>query len=138
MNLFTIGERRFRINTLYTDREFLRGDVEPFEQDPASITAFEEMPRAAEMFNDYLQLYLALGDQWTRGVDLPEDPGEAADYIAARTEAPVELKQQWLEERSPDARLQSQMELIASALPEMRLRLSVRLRHKTAGFGVLN
>lgn len=138
MNLFTIGEGRFRINTLYTDREFLRGDVAPFEQEPASPSAFDAMPRAAELFNDYLKLYLALGDQWTRGVDLPDDPGEAADYIAARTEAPVELKQQWLEEASPDARLRSQLELIASALPEMRLRLAVRIRHKTAGFGVLN
>lgn len=138
MNLFTIGEQRFRINTLYTDREFLRGDIDIIEPSAASPAAYEAMPRAGELFNEYLKLYLALGDQYTRGVELPDDPDEAADYIAARTEAPIETKQGWLEELSPDARLQSELELIAASLPDMRMRLAIRLRQKTSGFGVLN
>jgi Lon protease-like protein len=138
MNLFTIGEQRFRINTLYTDREFLRGDIDIIEQEPASASAFEAMPRASELFNEYLKIYLALSDQFTRGVGLPDDPGEAADYIATRTEAPPETKQQWLEELMPDRRLTSELEMIAASLPDMRVRLAIRMRQKTSGFAVLN
>ncbi len=96
------------------------------------------MPQAHDLFNDYFRTYLALADQWTRGVALPDDPGDAADYIAARTDASAQLKQSWLEELSPEARLRSQLEAIAEALPDMKMRLEVRLRQKTSGFGVLN
>jgi hypothetical protein len=138
MNLFTIGEQRFRINTLHTDRDYLRGDVEIIEPEAAEAPAFEAMPRAAELFNEYLKIYLSLSDQFTRGVDLPDDPGEAADYIAARTEAAPETKQQWLEEAAAERRLLQELELIAGALPEMRTRLAIRTRQKTSGFAVLN
>lgn len=138
MNLFTIGERRFRTAELQTERDFLTGEIEYVEQDAPSPEAHELMPRAMLLFNEYLKAYLALGDQWTRGVTLPDDPGEAGDYIAARVEAPGELKQQWLEELSPAARISSELETISDSLPDMRNRLTIKMRHKTAGFGVLN
>jgi Lon protease-like protein len=138
INIFTIGAQRFRINELRTDADYLAGDVDLVEQKPAGADAHALMARAQEQFNDYLRTYLALADQWTRGVDLPDEPGEAADYIAARVESPPELRQQWLEELSPDARLASELEAITSALPDMRMRLAVKLRQKTTGFGVLN
>jgi ATP-dependent Lon protease len=79
-----------------------------------------------------------MSDQWTRGVDLPDDPAEAADYIAARTDTLAEIKQKWLEELSPESRLAHELEVITEALPEMRARLNARLHQKTAGFAVLN
>jgi hypothetical protein len=96
------------------------------------------MPQARDLFNEYFRTYLAIADQWTRGVALPDDPGDAADYIAARTDASAQLKQSWLEELSAETRLRNQLEAIAEALPDMKLRLEVRLRQKTSGFGVLN
>jgi Lon protease-like protein len=138
MNIFTIGERRFRIVQLDTSQPYLSGDVEYIEPEPVTDDARAMMPQAQDLFNDYFRMYLALADQWTRGVSLPDDPGDAADYIAARTDASAQLKQAWLEELSPEARLRSQLEAIAEAIPDMRMRLEVKLRQKTSGFGVLN
>ena len=138
MNIFTMGEQRFRVVKLDTSLAYLSGDIEYVEPEPVTDAAFALMPGASDLFNEYFRTYLALADQWTRGVSLPDDPGDAADYIAARTDASAQLKQAWLEELSPEARLRSQLEAIAEALPDMKLRLEVRLRQKTSGFGVLN
>lgn len=138
MNLLTIGEQRFRINRLDHQRPYLVGDVDIIDQERGHEGARGLLERARDVFNEYLKLYLALGDQWTRGVELPSDPGDASDYIAARTDAPVEMKQVWLEELDPEARLTLQLELIGESLPDMRGRLGMKLRQKTAGFGVLN
>jgi Lon protease-like protein len=138
MNIFTIGAQRFRIEKISTDREYLTGDVQIIEQGEPTGAAQALMPRAQALFNDYLRTYLSLSDQWTRGVTLPEDPAEAADYIAARTDTLPEVKQKWLEELSPESRLAQELEVIEEALPEMRARVAARIHQKTAGFGVLN
>jgi Lon protease-like protein len=138
MNIFTIGVRRFRIRRIDTSEAYLRADVDYVEQEQAPQSAAGLLPEAQVLFNDYLRTYFALNDQWTAGLGLPEDVGEAADFIAARTDASVEVKQQWLEQLSPDARLREELAYMAEHLPEMRLRLKIRLRQKTAGFGVLN
>lgn len=138
MNLFTIGGSRFRVERILTDRDYLHGEVELVEQEPASDAAFAMLPQAGELFNDYLRTYLAMGDQWTRGVELPDDPGEAADYIAARIDTAAETKQAWIEALSPEARLRSELETIAGDLPEMRARLTAKLHQKTTGFAVWN
>jgi Lon protease-like protein len=138
MNIFTIGAQRFRVSQISTEREYLTGDVEIIEQAPPTGAAQALMPRARDLFNDYLRTYLAMSDQWTRGVALPDDPAEAADYIAARTDTLAEIKQKWLEELAPETRLAHELEVIEEALPEMRARLAARLHQKTAGFAVLN
>ncbi|HET6614603.1 MAG TPA: LON peptidase substrate-binding domain-containing protein [Dehalococcoidia bacterium] len=138
MNIFAIGERRFRVVTLDTSHDYLAGEIEYVESESVSDDAAALMPQARDLFNEYFRTYLALADQWTRGVALPDDPGDAADYIAARTDASAQLKQAWLEELSPEARLRHQLESIAEAIPDMRLRLEVKLRQKTSGFSVLN
>jgi Lon protease-like protein len=138
MNIFAIGERRFRVVKLDTSHDYLSGEIEYVESESVSDDAAALMPQARDLFNEYFRTYLALADQWTRGVALPDDPGDAADYIAARTDASAQLKQAWLEELSPEARLRHQLESIAEAIPDMSMRLEVKLRQKTAGFGVLN
>jgi Lon protease-like protein len=138
MNLFTVGERRFRILTLNTTQPYLRGEVTPLEQEPPDGTAQQLVPRAQERFNEYFKTYLALSNQYASGVYLPDEPGDAADYIAARLDVPVELKQELLELLSPAARLTRELEIIAERLPDMRGRLQTFLRQKTSGFGVLN
>jgi Lon protease-like protein len=138
LNLLAIGERRVRVVTLDTSHDYLAGEIEYVESESVSDDAAALMPQARDLFNEYFRTYLALADQWTRGVALPDDPGDAADYIAARTDASAQLKQAWLEELSPEARLRHQLESIAEAIPDMRLRLEVKLRQKTSGFSVLN
>jgi uncharacterized protein len=139
MNLFTIGEQRFRIIAVNTTSPYLRGEVEPLEQSRLADPAPPELlARSGEIFADYLRTHMALGGQWLRGVQLPADAGEAADYIAARLDVPAPQKQELLEQLSPEARLARAMEIIAGELPDMRVRLTATLRQKTAGFGVLN
>jgi len=137
MNIFAIGERRFRVTAFLSSHPYLRGEVERVEQLPPDGAA-ELLPKARELFGEYLKTYMSLGNQWIREVDLPDDPGEAADYIAARTDVPPHVKQELLEELSPAARLKRELEMIGEELPDMRARLVAHIRQKTSGFGVLN
>lgn len=139
MNLFTIGEQRFRIIAVNTTSPYLRAEVELLDQ----RSGVEPMPpdirsKAEELFSTYLKVYMALGGQWTRGVELPDDDAEAADYVATRIDVPPALKQELLEELSPETRLARAVEAIAEELPDMRVRLAAYLRQRTSGFGVLN
>jgi len=138
MNIFTIGYQRFRVVQLMTDRDYLSGEVELIEQEPPTDGAWKALERARDLFNDYLRTYLAMNDQWSRGVELPDDPGVAADFIATRTETMPETKQDWLEDLSPESRLEKELETLAAELPDMRARLAAKLHQKTTGFGVLN
>lgn len=138
MNIFLIGEKRFRIITLNTTQPYLRGEVTVVEQQQADAAARAVIPHAQDLFDEYLRTYLALGNQWTRGVYLPNDPAEAADYIATRMDIPPEVKQELLETLSPQAGLRRELQIMAEVLPEMRQRLAAHLRQKTTGFAVLN
>jgi Lon protease-like protein len=138
MNIFTMGQQRFRVNHIHTHLEYLLGDVEMLQQSPGGADADAILPEAGELFNEYLRTYLALNDQWTRGVELPADAGEAADYIAARVDTAAAIKQEWLEELSPQERLAREIAVISEELPQLRLRLAIRQRQKVSGFGVLN
>ena len=138
MNIFTIGQDRFRIVAINTTQPYLRGEVAVLEQEAASDSAYAAIPRARQQFDDYLKTYLALANQWTRAVFVPDDPAEAADYIAARMDVGPELKQELLAELDPGARIQRELEILGELLPEMHGRLVAHLRQKTTGFAVLN
>jgi Lon protease-like protein len=138
MNIFTIGHQRFRTLAINTTEPYLRGEVALLEQAATGDVAFASVARARMVFDDYLTTYLALGSQWTRGVYVPDDPAEAADYIAARLDVPPATKQGWLEELRPAERLRHELDAINEALPDMHARLIAHLRQKTGGFAVLN
>lgn len=138
MNIFAMGEQRFRIVSVNTTQPYLRAEVTPLDQEPATDSAYGAMPKAREMFEDYLKTYFAMADQWVRQVYLPDHPADAADYIGARCDVPPEAKQQWLEELSPEGRLRLQLEFLREALPQMHGRLVAHLRQKTTGFAVQN
>ncbi len=138
MNLFTMGEHRFRIVALNTTQPYLRGEVAYLEQQEPDDAARAVMPHAQDLFDEYFRSYLALGNQWARTAYLPDDPREAGDYIATRMDIAPEVKQELLELLSPQARLRRELEIIADSLPDMRVRLGAHLREKTAGFAVLN
>lgn len=138
LNIFTTGQQRFRILAVTTTEPYMRAEVTLLDQQPAADQAWFALPRAKQMFDDYLKTYFAIADQWVREVYLPDDPADAADYIAARCDVPPEAKQQWLEELDPEARLRAELTLIQDALPDMHGRLVAHLRQKTTGFAILN
>ena len=138
MNIFTMGDERFRIVAINTTQPYLRGEVSALQQEPATDSAYAALPRARQMFDDYLKTYLALGDQWTRGVFLPENPADAADYMAARMDIGPDAKQELLAQLNPEARIRRELEILGEVLPDMHGRLVAHLRRKTSGFAVLN
>jgi Lon protease-like protein len=138
MNIFTMAQQRFRIVAINTTQPYLRGEVALLEQEPATDGAHAALPRARHQFDDYLKTYLALADQWTRGVYLPDDPADAADYMAARMDIGPDAKQELLAQLNPEARIRRELEILAEVLPEMHGRLVAHLRQKTSGFAVLN
>ena len=72
MNIFTMGDERFRIVAINTTQPYLRGEVSTLTQEPATDSAYAALPRARQLFDDYLKTYLALADQWTRGLPAGE------------------------------------------------------------------
>lgn len=138
MNIFTVGERRFRIVALNTTQPYLRGEVAFVEQRPPGDGAMALVARTEPVFGEYLRTFLAVGDQWSNTVLLPPDPGDAADFVASRLDVAPEIKQELLEQLVPDDRLLRELDLLDAELPQMRSRLATHLRQKTAGFGVLN
>jgi Lon protease-like protein len=138
MNIFTLGERRFRAIALNTTQPYLRGEVALLDQLPPGDGATALVARAEPLFGEYLKTYLAVGGQWTRSVHIPRDPGEAADFVAARLDTMPQIKQELLEQLSPDDRLRREIELLDAELPEMQSRLDVHHRQRTTGFSVLN
>jgi Lon protease-like protein len=138
MNIFTMGHERFRIVAINTTQPYLRGEVSALRQEPSTDSAYAALPRARQLFNDYLKTYLALADQWTRGVFMPENPADAADYMAARMDIGPDAKQELLAQLNPEARIRREMEILGEVLPDMHGRLVAHLRRKTSGFAVLN
>ena len=138
LNIFAIGQQRFRIVAINTTQPYLRGEVALLDQEPSTDAAYAALPRARQQFDDYLKTYLALAGQWTRGVYLPDDPADAADYVAARMDVGPDAKQELLAQLNPEARIQRELEILGEVLPDMHGRLVVYLRQKTSGFGVLN
>jgi Lon protease-like protein len=138
MNIFTLGERRFRIIALTTTHPYLRGEVTYVDQASPGEAAPALVSQAQPLFGEYFRTYLAIGDQWSNAVPLPPDPAEAADFVAARLDVAPQIKQELLEQLSPDNRLRRELELLEGELPDMRSRLAMHMRQKTAGFGVLN
>lgn len=138
MNIFTMGQERFRIVAINTTQPYLRGEVSVMEQEAATDSAYAALPRARHLFDDYLKTYLALAEQWTRGVYLPDDPADAADYMAARMDIGPDAKQELLAQLDPEARLRRELEILGEVLPDMHGRLVAHLRRKTSGFAVLN
>ena len=138
LNIFAIGQQRFRIVAINTTQPYLRGEVALLDQEPSTDAAYAALPRARQQFDDYLKTYLALAGQWTRGVYLPDDPADAADYVAARMDVGPDAKQELLAQLNPEARIQRELEILGEVLPDMHGRLVVYLRQKTSGFAVLN
>ena len=138
MNIFTTGHERFRIVAINTTQPYLRGEVSVLQQEPSTDSAYAALPRARHVFDDYLKTYLSLADQWTRAVYLPDNPADAADYMAARMEIGPDAKQELLAELNPEARIRRALEILGEMLPDMHGQLVAHLRRKTSGFAVLN
>lgn len=139
MNIICTGGRRFRLIETVEGAPYLKGNVELIE--PAH--AFDEetsdlASEAAALFGEYVRLYLAVTNQWTRTLDLPGDPGVLADFIGSRLPVAANVKQQLLEELSPKNRLATERDLLGEAIRQLTSQVGAARTTRWHGFAVMN
>lgn len=139
MNLICTGGQRFRVVRTVDGAPYLKGEIELIET--ASEHDEETMDLAAEagaLFGEYVRLYLAISNQWTRSLDLPSDPDVLADFIASRTPVEARVKQGLLEELSAKKRLAAEKEILGEAIRQLTAQLEAARVTRWHGFAVMN
>jgi len=139
MNLLCRGGKRFRVETTTQEAPYLTGEVSLID----SLCEADEQTAnladtAAALFAEYFRLQLAVSNQWSRSLGMPDEPGELSDFIAARLAVSLWTKQRLLEELSVRARLSMEVEVLGDAIREMTPRLMAVRAGRWRGFGATN
>lgn len=139
MNIVCTGGRRFRLIEKLEGAPYLKGNVELIEPPHAFDDETNDLAsEAGALFGEYVRLYLAVTNQWTRTLDLPSDPGVLADFIGSRLPVAVNVKQRLLEERSPKKRLAAEKELLGDAIRQLTTQVGAARTTRWHGFAVMN
>lgn len=133
-HLIALGEERFLIRELLTDRSYLQAFVEPLEdtdrEDPELSTLARE---AGREFKRYLALLASLTDRWIGDIELPPDPETLSHTISARLHILPRTKQPLLETTSIRQRLHQTTMLMRQEVVQLEEVLSNSLRQDGEG-----
>ncbi len=131
MDIFTVGTRRFEILYTNEERSFLRGGVEPFDDDEGSDTPSEaDAARAVELFREIMQRLHKSPDI---PIHLPKPYRHLSFRIAAALPLDLAFKQRLLVGRNESERLHETVKVIESLIPQFdRVQ---KLRAKAGGNG---
>ena len=139
MNLVCLGEQRFRLSRNVSETPYLVGEVELLQSTDAEGAEVKDLgDTVAALFGEYYRLYLAVSNQWTRQITMPEVAGELADFVASRLAVSIWTKQQLLEELSVRRRLEMEMETLSDAIREMTPRVEAARSRRWRALGVMN
>lgn len=139
LNIICVGGQRFRIREIKERRPYIVADVEMIGNQPEDERETAHVVRLArELFAEYVRLNLAIGNQWTRSIEMPKGASALADHIAARLAIDPWGRQKLLEEPSAKTRLQVEVELLGDMVIELQPRLKAALAARWSGLGVLN
>ena len=134
LNLIAAGRRRFRISALDRSEPYLAADVEFLENEEAdSSEAQAEAERVGALFAEHFRLVLAVTGQWVRKLEMPNEPGRLADFVASQIELPAVAKQQLLETLSVPERLREEVEMLGDGIRKLTERWEERREQKFAG-----
>lgn len=139
LNIIALGSQRFRILNLLRQRPYLVGEVELLvcqDNDPGAVADLADT--VASLFAEYYRLHLALSDQWSRTLTMPQEPGNLSDFVASRLSISLWAKQQLLETLSVQRRLEREAAILSEGIRELSPRLRAARAQKYRGFGVLN
>jgi len=139
MNIVTIGGRRFRILALDHRKPYLQAEVEYIErtEDPEADAPIAA--RVCELFSAYYRATLALNEQWTRRVELPQRPAVLADFIGGRLDiAEQTVRQDLLAAPTVRECLEREADLIAERLAGRRAQVLAMYRQRYGVLGALN
>ncbi len=139
MNLVCLGEQRFRLSRNVSETPYLVGEVELLQSTDAEGAEVKDLgDTVAALFGEYYRLYLAVSNQWTRQIAMPEVAGELADFVASRLAVSIWTKQQLLEELSVRRRLEMEMETLSDAIREMTPKVDAARAQRWRTLGVMN
>ncbi len=139
MNLVCLGEQRFRLSRSVSETPYLVGDVELLQSTDAEGAEVKDLAdTVAALFGEYYRLYLAVSNQWTRQIAMPEAAGELADFVASRLAVSTWTKQQLLEELSVRRRLEMEIETLSDAIREMTPKVDAARSQRWRTLGVMN
>jgi Lon protease-like protein len=139
MNLVCLGEQRFRLSRSVSETPYLVGEVELLQSTDAEGAEVKDLAdTVAALFGEYYRLYLAVSNQWTRQIAMPEAAGELADFVASRLAVSTWTKQQLLEELSVRRRLEMEMETLSEAIREMTPKVDSARAQRWRTLGVMN
>ena len=140
LQLRTVGERRFRIVTLYNDRPYLWAEVE-YPADEATETPEPLMQRARESYSALVRLRLTASGEYLRDVPTPKTPGALADAVGAEVATisarPDEL-QGLLEAIDVRGRLVRALELMEVAIPVAQRQTRAAITRRSGGIARLS
>ena len=142
LNVVTVGEERFRVQTIHHDKPYLVGEVEtaPIERgSDEELEALEELSdRVTALFAEYYRLQVYLQGRWERTLALPSDPERLAYVVAAGMEVEPLVKQELLEMNALQAILSRENDLLGEAIPAMTAGLKSARRQRFGRLGALN
>ena len=139
MNLICLGEQRFRLSRQVSEAPYLVGEVEPLQSIEAEGQEVTDLAdTAAALFAEYHRLYLAVSNQWTRQISMPEAPDELADFVASRMAVSLWTKQRLLEELSVRRRLETEIDTLSDAIREITSKVGAARARRWRALGVMN
>jgi Lon protease-like protein len=120
-DLMAVGIKRFRIVSKHTDKAYLSGFVEPFDdQLEPEADLVSPVLKVRQLFETYLNMLLEAADENEIHANLPESPEELSHFIAYFLEIEDSKKQQFLELTSTQERLQGEITILRREIPFMR------------------
>jgi ATP-dependent Lon protease len=129
MDILTAGRRRFEIVVLNEEKEYLRGEVEFFDDDEASPAPLEIQHKALEQYKGLLEI----GE--VRPYSLPDLKDPQLSFQLAQSIADLDFLSVLLRNRSETGRLKELNEFFSEYIPKQR-QIS-RMKHLAPqnGFG---
>ena len=129
LHVLTVGQRRFRLNTILQEEPYLVGEVDLLEDEQERAAPEELHQELRELFVEHLRLVLQLLGQPDGEVALPDTPSRLSYMVAAHLTAPLLVRQRLLEMDSLAQRLFHEKELLRKESSEYRLLLAARKKY---------
>ena len=134
MDILTVGKQRFRILQIVSDRPYLVGRVEPLEDlNPQSF--FKHQTRAWDLyikFQEILRGEQSMVDEESSFT--PEDTSSLSFFLGAQCSFTSTFKQEILEGRSEEGRLDKIIQLLEKAIPQLERIQSARRKILLNGY----
>jgi Lon protease-like protein len=119
MDILTAGRQRFELMEINEDRDFLRGEVELFDDDSEEAVTHVEL---AQMRSRALELnseLLLLADIEEPALD--KDSEVLSFHLAASLPVDLDFKQSFLEMRSEHERMQTLLDYYSKIIPKLKM-----------------